>query len=131
MAKIFETGYRPDLALHFGDVGEALFREHVPARRSGLVHHREPVAGVALQALGERRRRGSVGGAGRRWGPVQILGVPFAPLDRGQDGVVVDGVGFVPRAKREDPGVQLDAEIQLVRGAGGSGERRGKRERRG
>ena len=59
------------------------------------------------------------------------MGVPFAPLDRGQDGVVVDGVGFVPRAKREDPGVQLDAEIQLVRGAGGSGERRGKRERRG
>ena len=47
------------------------------------------------------------------------MGVPFAPLDRGQDGVVVDGVGFVPRAKREDPGVQLDAEIQLVRGAGG------------
>ena len=50
---------------------------------------------------------------------MQILRVSFAPLDRGQDGVVVDGVGFVPRAKREDPGVQLDAEIQLVRGAGG------------
>lgn len=59
------------------------------------------------------------------------MGVPFAPLDRGQDGVVVDGVGFVPRAKREDPGVKLDAEIQLVRGDGGSGERRGQRERRG
>ena len=62
---------------------------------------------------------------------MQILGVSFAPLDRGQDGVVVDGVGFVPRSKREDPGVQLDAEIQLVRGDGGSGEGRGQRERRG
>jgi len=51
------------------------------------------------------------------------LGVPFAPLDRGQDGVVVDGVGFVPCAKREDPGVQLDAEIQLVRGGAGGVEK--------
>jgi len=46
------------------------------------------------------------------------LGVPFAPLDRGQDGVVVDGVGFIPRAEGEDPRVKLDTETQLWRVGG-------------
>ena len=118
VAEVFEPGGGSDFTLNLRDVGEAFLREHVAARRPGLVHHRQPVAGVALQPLGERDRRGRCRGGWWRWRAVQMLRVAFSPLDRREDGVVVDGVGFIPRAEGEDPRIKLDTKTQLRRVGG-------------
>lgn len=112
MAKVAVTGDGRDDVLDPSDERESLGGQDVAPRRRRLVHHREPVAGVALKALHGGDGGGVCGGGGGRWASMPPR-VSFSPLNGCQDGVILYRVGLIARSEGQDAGVELRAVLEL------------------